>query len=150
MEYSSGIILYDKSGENTKFFVCTPGGPYWEHKEMWNFPKGHIEKDESPFDAALREFEEETSVKLVNDISHYKYLGLVKQNSKKKVHVFIKPYENENLENCYSNLCESIIKGKKYVHPEIKSYKWMTYRDLLEKGIKCYNEIFKSIDDKDN
>ena len=145
MEYSSGIILYKKDENTVKFFVCTPDGPFWKNKELWNFPKGHIEDGETPFETAIREFREETSVELTTDVNQYKYLGLIRQNSSKKVHVYVKQYNNENLDNCYSNECETIIKGVKFIHHEIKDYKWMTYEELLKKGIKCYNNIFKEI-----
>jgi predicted NUDIX family NTP pyrophosphohydrolase len=39
-----------------------PGGPFWSRKDegAWTIPKGEIEDGEAPFDAAKREFEEET------------------------------------------------------------------------------------------
>ena len=152
MEHSSGIIVYRINEKNiVEFFVCTPDGPYWKNRELWNFPKGYIEKDETPFQAALREFEEETSVSLDNSPSSYEYLGKVKQNTSKNVHVFLKKYNNEDFSNCFSNECVTIIKGKEYVHREIKEYRWMTYEELKEKGIKAYNEIFNCINnDKHN
>jgi predicted NUDIX family NTP pyrophosphohydrolase len=147
MELSSGIILYKKDNNNeVKFFVCTPGGPYWENKELWNFPKGHVEVGESDFECALREFEEETSIKL-NPNSYYIDFGLVRQNKQKNVHVYAKKYENEDTSNCYSNLCTSIINGISIEHYEIKGYAWKTIDELRNNGIKCYIPIFKKIID---
>lgn len=145
METSSGIILYKKVNDTFEFFMCTPDGPYWVNRVLWCFPKGHMEENETPFETALREFEEETSVKLINDETKYKYLGIVKQNKKKNVHVFIKPYENEDLSNCYSNMCTSIIKGVEVEHAEIKGYKWINIEEYKENGIKAYIPILEKI-----
>lgn len=145
MEVSSGIILYRKNEDRFEFFMCSPGGPYWVNRILWGFPKGHIENGETPFETALREFEEETSVKLSKDETKYQYLGKIRQNKKKDVHVFIKPYENENLTNCYSNYCVSIIKGVEIKHPEIKEYKWVNIEEYKENGIKPYIPILEKI-----
>ncbi|MBR6516940.1 MAG: NUDIX domain-containing protein [Bacilli bacterium] len=146
MEYSSGIILYRKNSDNVfEFFVCTPDGPMWINRELWNFPKGHLEINESPFKAAIREFEEETSVKLNDEESLYKFHGIIKQNKHKRVFVYSKKYENEDLSNCYSNECITIYKEKLYVHNEIKDYRWMTFEELENKGMKCYLDTFKEI-----
>lgn len=149
MEVSSGIILYRNTINGYEFFVCTPGGPYWHNRELWNFPKGHVENGETPFIAALREFKEETSISLSDDESKYNYLGLIKQNNKKHVHVFSKEYEGEDYSNCYSNECVSIINGVEISHPEVKAYSWMTIEELENKGMKCYIPIFKIISDSD-
>jgi len=41
-----------------------PGGPFWAKKDdgAWSIPKGEFEENEDPWDAAKREFEEETGV----------------------------------------------------------------------------------------
>jgi predicted NUDIX family NTP pyrophosphohydrolase len=38
-----------------------PGGPFWTNKDdaAWSIPKGEIADGEAPFEAAVREFEEE-------------------------------------------------------------------------------------------
>ncbi|HEY0749847.1 MAG TPA: NUDIX domain-containing protein, partial [Chitinophagaceae bacterium] len=43
-----------------------PGGPFWKNKDQgaWSIPKGEFTNSEDPLDAAIREFEEETGVKL--------------------------------------------------------------------------------------
>lgn len=144
MEYSAGIILYKKEFGNTYFFVCTPGGPFWEKRELWNFPKGHIDNGESRLDAAIREFKEETSIDLC-PFSTYRFLGNIKQNKHKTVSVFAKKYDGEDTKNCKSIMCKTVIKGKEFIHSEIKGYAWMTYDELIEKGMKCYLNIYKML-----
>ena len=148
METSSGIILYRKVNDTVEFFVCTPDGPYWKHRELWCFPKGHMEMNETPFQTALREFEEETSVKLTSNETEYECFGVVKQNKKKNVYVYYKPYQDEDLTNCYSNTCISVIDGVEIEHNEIKAYKWITIDEYKESGIKAYIPYLEKIIEK--
>ena len=147
MEVSAGIIIWKKDGDYIKFFVCTPGGPAWSNKELWNFPKGHLEDGETPFEAAVREFKEETGVypgSLNN--RDYKYHGLIKQRSNKNVHVYSKEYSGEDFSDCHSNTF-LWTDGKEY--PEIGKYAWLTLDEIKEKGgIKAYYEIFSQIEKK--
>lgn len=146
MEVSAGIIIWKKDGDYIKFFVCTPGGPAWSDKELWNFPKGHLEDGETPFEAAVREFKEETGVypgSLNN--RDYKYHGLIKQRSNKNVYVYSKEYSGEDFSDCHSNTF-LWTDGKEY--PEIGKYAWLTLDDIKEKGgIKAYYEIFSQIEE---
>lgn len=58
---SAGILLYRLKKE-AEFFLVHPGGPFWKGKEAgaWSIPKGEVSADESPLNAARREFKEET------------------------------------------------------------------------------------------
>jgi ADP-ribose pyrophosphatase YjhB (NUDIX family) len=55
-EKSSGGVVFRRTGGETHFLLIRD--PY----ENWGLPKGHIEGDESPEDAALREVTEETGL----------------------------------------------------------------------------------------
>ena len=52
--------MYRLRGDVLEVFLVHPGGPIWAKKDSWSIPKGEYEADEAPFDAALREFTEET------------------------------------------------------------------------------------------
>jgi predicted NUDIX family NTP pyrophosphohydrolase len=58
---SAGILLYRRSKGVLQVLLVHPGGPFWRNKDAgaWMIPKGGVEPDENPLDAALREFEEE-------------------------------------------------------------------------------------------
>lgn len=145
MEISSGIIVYRINMEGVyEFFMCTPQMPYKLRRQIWSFPKGHVEEGETPFETAVREFTEETSV-ILSNLDRITYLGLVRQNNRKKVHVFIKPYEDEDFTNLDSNECITVIDGVEYKHKEIEDYAWMTYDELESKGLKCYQPLLKTI-----
>lgn len=59
---SAGILLFREREGGTQVLLIKPGGPFWRNKELgaWMIPKGAVEAGESPADAALREFAEET------------------------------------------------------------------------------------------
>lgn len=58
-------MLYRYYSDELKFLLVHPGGPFWKNKDAaaWSIPKGEF-TDESPLEAALREFYEETGTQL--------------------------------------------------------------------------------------
>lgn len=58
---SAGILLYRGSGSALEVLIVHPGGPFWERRDdgAWSIPKGECGPEESPLDAARREFSEE-------------------------------------------------------------------------------------------
>jgi predicted NUDIX family NTP pyrophosphohydrolase len=62
MKRSAGILAYKSVGRTMLFFLVHPGGPFWKNKDAgaWSIPKGEFDDSELPFDAAIREFGEET------------------------------------------------------------------------------------------
>jgi predicted NUDIX family NTP pyrophosphohydrolase len=65
MKQSAGILLYQNTEAGLQFFLVHPGGPFFTKKNegWWTIPKGELNKDETPLDAAVREFQEETGYK---------------------------------------------------------------------------------------
>lgn len=63
---SAGILLHRQRDGETQVLLIKPGGPFWRNKDAgaWMIPKGKIEPGESPVEAALREFEEETGTRV--------------------------------------------------------------------------------------
>lgn len=59
---SAGILPYRRRGDRVEVLLVHPGGPYWARKNAgaWSIGKGEYENGEDPFEAALREFREET------------------------------------------------------------------------------------------
>ena len=62
MRVSAGILLYRQPGEGLQVLLAHPGGPLFAKRDEghWTIPKGEPEPDEPLFDAARREFAEET------------------------------------------------------------------------------------------
>ena len=63
---SAGILLFRHVKGEPEVLLVRPGGPYWRNKDAgaWMIPKGMVEPGESPAEAALREFAEETGTQL--------------------------------------------------------------------------------------
>jgi predicted NUDIX family NTP pyrophosphohydrolase len=63
---SAGVLLFRERDGETQVLLIKPGGPFWRNKDAgaWMIPKGGVEPGEVPSEAALREFEEETGLRL--------------------------------------------------------------------------------------
>jgi predicted NUDIX family NTP pyrophosphohydrolase len=61
MKKSAGILLYRINSSELEVFLVHPGGPFYRKRDLgiWSVPKGEY-TDEEPFEAAKREFKEET------------------------------------------------------------------------------------------
>ena len=60
---SAGLLLFRRHA-TLELFLAHPGGPFWSRRDLgaWTIPKGMINPGENPFDAAQREFREETGM----------------------------------------------------------------------------------------
>ncbi len=85
--HSGGILLFRFRDDKLEVLLVHPGGPFWIRKDegAWSIPKGLFEGDESPLDAAKREFKEETGFEAEGEFIE---LGELKQPSRKIVHAW--------------------------------------------------------------
>jgi predicted NUDIX family NTP pyrophosphohydrolase len=60
MKRSAGILLF-RDHDHLEVLLGHMGGPFWHGRDerSWSLPKGEHGPDETPLDAAYREFEEE-------------------------------------------------------------------------------------------
>lgn len=123
-EISAGIIVYRMTKDGPKFLLLYHGGSYW------NFPKGHIEREEKSLEAALRETFEEAGLKpddlkIRNRFKDYeKYHFYKGKNKIFKVVIFY--------------LAESRTKNVK-ISEEHGGYGWFLYRDA-RRILKTYRD----------
>ncbi len=84
---SAGLLLYRRSRNGLELFLAHPGGPFWKDKETgaWTIPKGVLDPDEDPLDAAQREFTEETGIQ---PRGPFISLGTVRQRAGKTIHAW--------------------------------------------------------------
>jgi predicted NUDIX family NTP pyrophosphohydrolase len=85
--HSGGILLFRFNQSKMEVLLVHPGGPFWTKKDegVWSIPKGVFEENESPLDAAKREFKEETGFEADGELIE---LGNLAQSSKKIVHAW--------------------------------------------------------------
>jgi predicted NUDIX family NTP pyrophosphohydrolase len=83
---SAGLLLWRRRGESREFLLAHPGGPYFSRRDAgaWTLPKGAVEDGETPLQAAVREFTEETGFDPGR--GPFLELGTIKQRSGKVVH----------------------------------------------------------------
>lgn len=57
--------MFRRTGSQPEVFLVHPGGPFWRKKDAgaWSIPKGLVDAGEEPFEAARREFAEETGIR---------------------------------------------------------------------------------------
>ncbi len=85
---SAGILVYRFNNQQLEVLLAHNGGPFFARKDngWWTIPKGLIEPDEDPVQAAKREFKEETGIDLpAGDLTP---LGSVRQRNNKDVHAW--------------------------------------------------------------
>jgi predicted NUDIX family NTP pyrophosphohydrolase len=84
---SAGILVYRKTERGLEVLLAHPGGPIFRNRDLaaWTIPKGEIEPNELPLDAARRELLEETSFSIPGPFLE---LGTVKLKSGKIIHAW--------------------------------------------------------------
>lgn len=81
-------MMFRRAGADlVEVLLAHPGGPYWtdRHRGAWSIPKGGRDPHETPLEAAIREFREETGFEPGGP---FHALGRVTQRSGKVVHAW--------------------------------------------------------------
>ena len=145
-EISAGILVYRINKDSNSFEVLTvhPGGPFFKKKDegSWSIPKGKLDLGESIEQAAIREFQEETSIKNI-DFSTMLVLGSVKlKSSGKTIHAFSLNATNEDIDIFTIDFDKDIEtfemeypknSGKISKFPEIDMIQWQTLDVAVKK-----------------
>ena len=87
LKVSAGLLMYRVRDGALEVLLAHPGGPLFANKDegAWSIPKGQLDGDETPLDAARREFEEETGL---TPTAPFHALTPVTQKSGKVVHAW--------------------------------------------------------------
>jgi predicted NUDIX family NTP pyrophosphohydrolase len=134
LKKSAGILLYKRVRNQLFVFLVHPGGPFWKNKDAghWSIPKGECIDEENTFDAAIREFEEETGTRLEG---HFMELSAVKLKSGKVVYAWALE-KDLDANMIVSNTFEMEWppkSGTLLSFPEIDKGQWFTVEEALEK-----------------
>ena len=91
-EISSGGVVYFISNDKTSYFLLLKD----KNGNHWDLPKGHLEPEESLYDAALREIIEETGItkgelNFIKKLKHTNSYSFFRNNQtvEKMVHIFL-------------------------------------------------------------
>ncbi len=134
MKTSAGILVYKKENDEILFFIAHPGGPFWKNKDIgaWSIPKGEFNQDENAFDAAIREFKEETGI---TPKGNFIELAPVKLKSGKMIYAWAVE-DDIDADKIISNEfpLEWPPKSGKFIDvPEIDKCGWFGEKEALEK-----------------
>ena len=82
----AGLLMFRNNQGKLEVLLAMPSDPRRESKS-WEIPKGKVESGEDVFEGAVREFQEETGIRVDSDF--FDYLGHADQGKKKnKVHIW--------------------------------------------------------------
>jgi predicted NUDIX family NTP pyrophosphohydrolase len=134
---AAGILLYRQTAGGVDVLLAHPGGPLWARKDLgaWTIPKGQFGDDESPLDAARREFEEEMGSPAAGEFVE---LGSIRQPSGKTVHVFTAEADFDVMA-VKSNLFTlewPPKSGKKVEFPEVDRAEWFALEEARRRILK--------------
>lgn len=137
MKRSAGVLVYHCEQEELKVLLCHIGGPYWENVDEggWSIPKGEV-GTEKVMDAAIREFQEETS--FVVEKNKLEFLGSKRQSNNKLVIIFYTSgfYDETKAKSNTFKKEWPKASGKMQEFPEMDQAKWMSIDEAKQKILK--------------
>ncbi len=88
MKQSSGTLLYRRGGDGWEVLLVHPSGTF-NRRAPWGIPKGIIDSNETPEQAARRETWEETGIQVEGELVDLGFIDYTR--SKKRVYCFAGP-----------------------------------------------------------
>lgn len=146
MKKSSGLLVWRKKENFIEILLVHHGGPFWKNKDKnaWSIPKGEIEANETPKKAAIREFTEETGIKLSGlELKKINYLGKV-YGYNKLVYIFVlrKNFgDNLNLKFRLIKMKHPFQSNKELNFPEIDKISYVDLTNAQEKLVIYQKKI---------
>ena len=108
----------------------------------WVLPKGHLKKNETYIEAAIREVFEETNIKLNKEnlickIGEFNYFSEL-ENSDKNIKAYL--FKTDKMQKIIPLEKENFIEGKWLtLENAINKIKYQEQKDLLEKVVNIFN-----------
>lgn len=143
--HAAGLFLMRK---DLRFLV---GHPTNHKPNFWSIPKGRLDENEEPLEAAVRETFEETNAdvskwRIVHNLPPVQY-----KRMKKTLHPFVL-FETQNPIDFdeFELKCNSFVPESQGGFPEMDDFKWVTIEEgrgcLHESQLACLDEIEKILD----
>lgn len=148
---SAGILLFRERGGEIQVLLTRPGGPFWRNKDKdvgaWMIPKGAIEAEETPAEAAVREFEEELGSPLTATPFR---LCTVRQKGGKIVEVFAAEgdFDPAALTSLEFEMEWPPRSGERARFPEIDEARWLRLDQARRLILPSQLPILESLEDK--
>ena len=145
LPYRSGVGIVVLNKENKVFVAKRIDNP----KNFWQMPQGGVDKNENFLNAALRELEEETSIKSVELIKELD--GLITYDLPDHLLGIIWKgrYKGQTqkwfLMRFVGSDNEINIKTK---HPEFLEWKWVDLKEITELVVSFKLELYKEVQSK--
>ena len=137
----AAIVLSSGYPAETKLFI----GLRSDMKDVWQFPQGGIDEDESPKDALFRELDEEIgtdNIEIVSEYPDWEYYDFPDSVAKNK-----KLYNYDGQKQRYylvrvKNDSEIDIKTE---HPEFSEYKFVKFENVFDYISHFKKPIYKKV-----
>lgn len=131
---SAGILPYRYTNSGLEVLLVHPGGPFWARKDIgaWSVAKGEYANGENAFDAARREFSEETGH---TPPGPFLELTPVKQPSGKVISVWATPldWDPAALVSNTFRLKQAAGSGQWRDFPEVDRAAWFPVAEALRR-----------------
>lgn len=143
---SAGLLMYRTQNRHLEVLLVHSGGPYWVNRrwQAWTIPKGEIGPGEDTFEAAKREFFEETGQA---PHGHFRPLQPVRQAGGKLV--FAWAFEgNFNPDHLHSNtftLEWPPNSGVLREFPEVDQAAWFSLDEAKKRIIKAQSQFLDEL-----
>jgi len=132
MEISAGGVLYTIIDNKINYLVSL------DFHNNWGFPKGHLENDETPIEAALREIKEEVGIDALIDENFKEELVYTMPNGIQKHSIY---YIGKYLDQIPSKQLEEVQDIK--ILPYNEALKILTFDSMKEVLIKANSYLTK-------
>jgi predicted NUDIX family NTP pyrophosphohydrolase len=146
---AAGILLYRFRDHTVEVFLVHPGGPFWVKKDAgsWSIPKGEIGDNEDPFEAARREFKEETGFTVDGD---FMALTPVKQAGGKIVRAWAVEGDcnADSIESNTFSMEWPPRSGNRKEFPEVDRAAWLTLEVAKGKIFKAQIALLEELRQK--
>ena len=130
MEISAGAIIYTIINKEINYLLIK------DFHGNFGFPKGHLEKDETEIEAAIREIKEEVGIDIILDTNFRKELNYIMPNgiAKKSVY-YLGFYKDQKVIKQLEEVDETLLL------PFSKAIDTLTFGNMKEALVEANNYI---------